>query len=45
MVDFFILNSYIVMLSFLKQVGVNLELMGKVRPLVWIGSFIFHLLA
>jgi hypothetical protein len=41
MVDFFYYFQNIVMLSFLEQVGVNLELMGEVRPLVWIGFFLF----
>ena len=41
MSDFFILFTYIVMLSFLDQVGASLELMGKVRTLVWIGFFCF----
>jgi hypothetical protein len=41
MVDFLFSNSYIVMLSFLQQVGASLELMGEVRLLVWIGFFCF----
>ena len=41
MVDFYFSNSYIVMLSFLEQVGASLELMGEVRLLVWIGFFCF----
>jgi hypothetical protein len=40
MVDFLFSNSYIVMLSFLEQVGASLELMGEVRLLVWIGFFV-----
>jgi len=39
MVDFLFSNSYIVMLSFLEQVGASLELMGEVRLLVWTGFF------
>jgi len=41
MVDIYFSNSYIVMLSFLEQVGASLELMGEVRLLVWIGFFCF----
>lgn len=45
MVDFLFSSAFIVMLSFLLQVGASLELMGEVRPLDWTDSFIFHLLA
>ena len=41
MSDFFISFTYIVMLSFLDQVGDHLELMGEVRSLVWMVFFCF----